>query len=141
MSDAEGKTTPLFAEHQRLGAKIIPFGGWLMPVQYTSISDEHNAVRKNVGVFDMTYKDRDEDTSHHIVYIDPKTKVVLKRESYSQDGKLQAVYFFKKVTEVKPSIWFPTLIEAQNVDRVIAGSTAYKNIKVNTGLSDDIFHL
>lgn len=94
-----------------------------------------------VGVFDMTYKDRDEDTSHHIVYIDPKTKVVLKRESYSQDGKLQAVYFFKKVTEIRPGIWFPTLIEAQNVDRIIAGSMAYKNIKVNTGLSDDIFHL
>jgi outer membrane lipoprotein-sorting protein len=93
------------------------------------------------GVFELTYKDRDEDSSHAIVYIDPKTKVVRKRESYSQDGKLQAVYFFKNVQEVKPGIWFPTLIEAQNVDRVIAGSTAYKNIKVNTGLDDSLFKL
>jgi outer membrane lipoprotein-sorting protein len=93
------------------------------------------------GVFELTYKDRDEDTSHAIVYIDPKTKVVRKREAYSQDGKLQAVYFYKNVEEVKPGIWFPTLIEAQNVDRVIAGSTAYKNIKVNTGLDDSIFKL
>ncbi len=55
MSDAESKTTPLYEEHRRAGAKIIPFGGWLMPVQYTSISDEHNAVRKNVGVFDISH--------------------------------------------------------------------------------------
>jgi outer membrane lipoprotein-sorting protein len=93
------------------------------------------------AVFEMTYKDRDEDSSHAIVYIDPKTKLVRKRESYSQTGKLQAVYFFKNPQEVKPGIWFPTLIEAQNVDRVIAGSTAYKNIKVNTGLDDSIFKL
>jgi aminomethyltransferase len=55
MSDAEEKTTPLFEEHRRLGAKIIPFGGWLMPVQYTSITDEHQAVRNNVGVFDISH--------------------------------------------------------------------------------------
>ncbi len=93
------------------------------------------------AVFELTYKDRDEDSSHAVVYIDPKTKVVRKRESYSQGGKLQAVYFFKNVQEVKPGIWFPTLIEAQNVDRVVAGSTAYKNIKINTGLDDGIFKL
>ena len=55
MSDAESKVTPLYEEHRRLGAKIIPFGGWLMPVQYTSISDEHQAVRNNVGVFDISH--------------------------------------------------------------------------------------
>ena len=55
MSDAAPKTTPLYEEHQRAGAKIIPFGGWLMPVQYTSISDEHQAVRHAVGVFDISH--------------------------------------------------------------------------------------
>ncbi|MGI8819977.1 MAG: glycine cleavage system aminomethyltransferase GcvT [Chthoniobacterales bacterium] len=55
MSDADSKTTPLYEEHRRAGAKIIPFGGWLMPVQYTSISDEHQAVRNNVGVFDISH--------------------------------------------------------------------------------------
>ena len=55
MSEAEGKTTPLYEEHRRAGAKIIPFGGWLMPVQYSSISDEHQAVRNNVGVFDISH--------------------------------------------------------------------------------------
>ncbi|MEP6757310.1 MAG: outer membrane lipoprotein-sorting protein [Chthonomonadales bacterium] len=92
-----------------------------------------------VAVFDMTYKDRDEDTSHHIIYIDPKTKVVLKRESYSQNGKLQAIFFFKKVVQVKPGIWMPTEVEVQNTDRIVAGITAYKDIKVNVGVADSVF--
>lgn len=55
MSDAAEKRTPLYGEHVRLGAKIIPFGGWLMPVHYSSIMEEHQAVRNNVGVFDISH--------------------------------------------------------------------------------------
>ena len=55
MSDAAEKRTPLYDEHVRLGAKIIPFGGWLMPVQYRSIKEEHEAVRNAVGVFDISH--------------------------------------------------------------------------------------
>jgi aminomethyltransferase len=49
------KKTPLYEEHVRLGAKMVAFGGWLMPVQYTSIMDEHQAVRNNVGIFDISH--------------------------------------------------------------------------------------
>src|SRR5438094_4038164 len=49
------KKTPLYDEHMRLGAKMVPFAGWLMPVQYTSIVEEHQAVRNNVGVFDISH--------------------------------------------------------------------------------------
>ena len=55
MSETAKKTTPLYEEHVRRGAKIIPFGGWLMPVQYTSIVGEHQAVRNNVGIFDISH--------------------------------------------------------------------------------------
>ena len=55
VSDAAQKNTPLYEEHVRLGAKMIPFGGWIMPVQYSSIMDEHQAVRNNVGVFDISH--------------------------------------------------------------------------------------
>ena len=55
MSDAGQKKTPLYDEHVRRGAKIIPFGGWMMPVQYTSIVEEHQAVRKNIGMFDISH--------------------------------------------------------------------------------------
>ncbi len=49
------KRTPLFHEHSKLGAKMIEFGGWQMPVLYTSIVEEHRAVRKAAGVFDISH--------------------------------------------------------------------------------------
>lgn len=49
------KRTYLYDEHLKLGAKFTEFGGWDMPVQYTSIIDEHNAVRTNAGVFDTSH--------------------------------------------------------------------------------------
>lgn len=49
------KRTPLFAAHEKLGAKFVDFGGWEMPVQYTSITDEHLAVRKAAGIFDISH--------------------------------------------------------------------------------------
>src|SRR6266542_5168220 len=47
--------TPLFAAHQRLGAKLIEFGGWEMPLHYSSIRDEHLAVRRAGGLFDISH--------------------------------------------------------------------------------------
>jgi len=55
VSEAAQKRTPLYDEHVRLGAKIVPFAGWLMPVQYASIVEEHQAVRNNVGTFDISH--------------------------------------------------------------------------------------
>ncbi len=49
------KRTPLFAEHQRLGARLVEFGGWEMPVQYRSIVEEHRAVRTAAGLFDVCH--------------------------------------------------------------------------------------
>ncbi len=47
--------THLYDEHVKLGAKIVPFAGWDMPVQYTSVKDEVLAVRTKVGVFDVSH--------------------------------------------------------------------------------------
>src|SRR5258708_5788793 len=49
------KRTALFSAHQKLGARLIDFGGWEMPVQYTSIVDEHLAVRSAAGIFDISH--------------------------------------------------------------------------------------
>src|SRR5678815_5284061 len=49
------KRTPLFAVHQKAGARLVPFGGWEMPVQYSSIVDEHLAVRRAAGLFDISH--------------------------------------------------------------------------------------
>ncbi|MFH0799252.1 MAG: glycine cleavage system aminomethyltransferase GcvT [Pseudomonadota bacterium] len=49
------RRTPLHDEHLRLGAKMVDFAGWEMPVQYTGVIDEHLAVRKAAGLFDVSH--------------------------------------------------------------------------------------
>ncbi len=49
------KRTPLYEHHLALKAKLIDFGGWEMPVQYSSLVQEHNAVRERVGLFDVSH--------------------------------------------------------------------------------------
>jgi aminomethyltransferase len=55
VTHGEHSKTPLYEEHVRLGGRMVPFAGWLMPVQYTSIVEEHQAVRNNVGIFDISH--------------------------------------------------------------------------------------
>ena len=47
--------TPLYENHLRLGAKIVEFSGWAMPVQYTNVIDEHQATRNRAGLFDICH--------------------------------------------------------------------------------------
>ena len=49
------RRTPLYERHAALGARLVPFAGWEMPVQYTSIVGEHRAVRTSAGVFDVSH--------------------------------------------------------------------------------------
>lgn len=49
------KKTPLYEQHLKLGAKVIDFGGWAMPVQYTNVMDEHRATREAAGLFDICH--------------------------------------------------------------------------------------
>jgi glycine hydroxymethyltransferase len=55
--DREGplRRTPMYATHRALGAKVIPFAGWEMPVWYTSVMEEHLAVRQAAGLFDVAH--------------------------------------------------------------------------------------
>jgi aminomethyltransferase len=54
-TDAALRQTPLYEQHVELGAKIVPFAGWEMPVQYEGIREEHSAVRRHVGMFDVSH--------------------------------------------------------------------------------------
>ena len=51
----ELRQTPLHEAHRQLGARLVPFAGYEMPVQYTSIIEEHRTVRSSVGVFDLSH--------------------------------------------------------------------------------------
>src|SRR4051794_20263072 len=56
------KRTPLYDRHVAAGARLVPFAGWEMPVQYTGIREEHVAVRTGVGVFDVSHMGEAETT-------------------------------------------------------------------------------
>jgi outer membrane lipoprotein-sorting protein len=96
------------------------------------------------AVFSVSYRDKSLDTSHRMIWIDPRTKITLKRDEYaqgsnSQVGKLNATFLYKQPKEVKPGIWFPTRIEAYNNEGKRAGITAYSDVNVNVGLAESVF--
>src|SRR5262245_17128013 len=55
MGDPNTRNGPLEELHRRLGAKLGPFGGWLMPIEYRGVLSEHRAVRERVGLFDLSH--------------------------------------------------------------------------------------
>jgi len=63
--------TPLYDEHVHLGAQMTNFGGWVMPLQYSSIREEHRAVREAVGLFDLSHmgelRVKDENLAQRVV--------------------------------------------------------------------------
>ena len=63
--------TPLYDEHIRLGAQMTNFGGWVMPLQYSTIREEHRGVREAVGLFDLSHmgelRVKDESLAQHVV--------------------------------------------------------------------------
>ena len=82
MSDSPLRRTSLYEEHVALGARMVPFAGWEMPVQYTGIVDEHVAVRTAAGAFDVSHMGelrlRGEHAAHvvdHLVTNDAKKLV------------------------------------------------------------------
>src|SRR4029078_10455099 len=54
-TDTPLKKTPLNARHRASGARMVPFGGWDMPVEYSGIVAEHTAVRERAGIFDVSH--------------------------------------------------------------------------------------
>lgn len=55
MTSEELQSTPLVDRHRALGARLVPFAGWLMPIQYAGIVAEHRAVREQAGLFDVSH--------------------------------------------------------------------------------------
>ncbi len=55
MTSTEDRKTPLYEAHKGLNAKIVSFHGWLLPIQYTGIIEEHNATRTKAGLFDISH--------------------------------------------------------------------------------------
>jgi aminomethyltransferase len=73
LKEKDMKTTPLNQQHKQLGARMVPFGGWEMPVQYSGVIDEHLAVRQAAGLFDVSHMGeievKGEDALDYIQYL------------------------------------------------------------------------
>lgn len=61
------KKTPLYEEHVKSHARLVPFAGFLMPIQYSGIIDEHRAVRNELGMFDLSHMGEFRITGHDAV--------------------------------------------------------------------------
>jgi len=85
------RRTPLFDWHVRHGAKMAPFAGWEMPLWYTSISDEHRAVRGAAGLFDVSHMGLLEMSGPHAAYF--LNLVTTNDANALRPGESQYAYF------------------------------------------------
>ena len=82
--------TPLFAAHQALGARLVPFAGWEMPVWYTSALEEHRAVRQAAGLYDLGHMGVFQISGSHAT--DFLNAVCSNYASWLTDGQSQYAY-------------------------------------------------
>lgn len=104
--------------------------------------DEYNAtfLRKEGG--QMVYQLQPKLASERrkdVVWIDPKTRITVKRMNYNQDGKLIKWFLYKNPVVVRPGIYMPSRVEVYNPQNKLAGATLYSNIKANLPLDMSLF--
>ena len=90
-------------------------------------------------VFDVTYVPSLKYKARHRIWVDPEKKLVTKRQWYAnRGGHLMAT--FEYVDPVQSGgVWFPTKCHVRNADNVLAGTTHYKNVKINVAIADKLF--
>ena len=126
----ENKRTCLYEKHVALGALISPFGGFDMPIQYTNIVDEHNAVRQACGVFDVSHMGevlvtgpQSEEFVNYIFTNDikdaPDGKIFYGMMCHPTGGVVDDLLVYK----MAPQRYF-LVINASNIDKDVAWITA-----------------
>ena len=99
-----------------------------------------NFVRQdgNLMVFKLTQRNSN-NKSHEIVWVNPKISLITKRMAYNGENVLQKKLLFTNPQQVRPGIWVPTRIEIYNTSDKLGAAQAIEDIKVNLGVSDDVF--
>lgn len=93
---------------------------------------------KDMLVYDMNYQGPTSGI-HYRLWFDPVTHINTKREWIDGDNKLKATFLYSEPKEVKPGVWLPTRIEVKNADGMTAAVTSLEDVKIDQGLSDDLF--
>ena len=121
---------------------LLEYGGLLAPATLSYMQGKfvRQDMRDGQGmpVFDLTYKGAT-GGSHYRVWFDPHTHITVKREWYGFDGKLKATFYYQEAREVSEGVWLPTQVEVKNAEGATAALSTINSVKINQGLSDDIF--
>lgn len=91
-------------------------------------------------VFDLTYLPKLDDTSRHRIWIDPQKRFTTRREWYNQQGRQLATFYYEEPKQAD-GVWFPTKVTVKNMDNKVAGVTEYSGVRINGGLSADLFKI
>ena len=132
------KQTPLYEKHKALGAKIIDFGGWAMPVQYSGILDEHKTVRSSAGIFDVSHMGE-------VMFRGPRAAEAVQKLVSNDVGKLAVGHAMYTVAcrpnggivddlivyHSKPDVYL-IVVNASNIDKDVAW------FRENTGQSCEL---
>jgi aminomethyltransferase len=120
------KRTPLYEGHLALGARLVEFGGWEMPVQYSSILEEHQAVRTHAGLFDVShmgeFKVEDADALAFLQYLVPNdvSRLALHQALYTQlclpnGGTIDDILVYRLAEQQ-----YMLVVNAANIDKDFA---------------------
>jgi aminomethyltransferase len=120
------KRTPLYEQHRALGARLVEFGGWDMPLQYSSIVDEHRAVRTRAGLFDVShmgeFKVEGPGASNFLQYLVPNdvSRLAIHQALYTQlclpnGGTIDDLLVYRLA-----DMHYMLVVNAANIDRDFA---------------------
>lgn len=122
-TSASPKRTPFYDIHEKAGAKLIDFGGFMMPVQYSGIKKEHQAVRESVGVFDVShmgeimFEGPNAEAAIQYLTVNDVTKLVPGKAQYSamcyEDGGIVDDLLVYKIADDS----FMLVVNASNKDK------------------------
>jgi len=146
-TDTELKRTPLFETYKNYGAKVIDFGGWELPVQFTGIIDEHEAVRTEAGLFDVSHmgevlvEGKDAETFINYLVTNDVTKIDINQAQYTAmcypDGGTVDDFLVYKLADEKYLI----VVNAANnekdyewMERHVKGDVTLQNISSEVAL-------
>ncbi|MBM4254318.1 MAG: glycine cleavage system aminomethyltransferase GcvT [Deltaproteobacteria bacterium] len=129
------KRTPLYDTHRSLGARVIEFGGWDMPVQYSGILAEHHAVRTKAGLFDLSHMGEIEVSGPHALealqelVVTDVARVQLGQAQYAlmcyPDGGIVDDIIIYRQAEDR----FFVCVNAANIDKDFAWMTEHNRLK------------
>ncbi len=131
--EGELKRTPLYETHKALGAKLVPFAGWEMPVWYTSALEEHRAVRNAAGLFDLGHMGVFQVSGDHATEF--LNNVTANYAAWLSDGESQYAHLLDPAGDVIDDIF----VYRRSADRyllVVNASNEDKDWQWLTGLND-----